>query len=93
MLKIGKEWFFEEGGNCGVVGEIVYDRETYHSPRYIFPAGYESTKMYQSTQEPMKKVVYRNYILDGGDTPVVSGFFRVRAVDFCFSLEVGSVFG
>lgn len=59
------------------IGKIVYDREAYHSQRYIWPVGFESKKEYISMQDPKKRTIYTNRILDGGDLPI----FEVTAED------------
>jgi len=59
------------------IGKVVYDREAYHSQRYIWPVGFVSKKEYISMQDPKKRTIYTNRILDGGDTPI----FEVTAED------------
>jgi len=59
------------------IGKVIYDRESYHSQRYIWPVGFESQKEYISMQDPKKRTIYTNRILDGGDNPL----FVVTAED------------
>jgi len=59
------------------IGKVIYDREAYHSQRYIWPVGFESQKEYISMQDPKKRTIYTNRILDGGETPI----FEVTAED------------
>jgi len=59
------------------IGKIVYERDAYHSQRYIWPVGFESKKEYISMQDPKKRTIYTNRILDGGDVPI----FEVTAED------------
>jgi len=42
------------------------------SQRYIWPVGFESQKEYISMQDPKKRTIYTNRILDGGETPIVN---------------------
>lgn len=68
--------------NVGIVtiealGEIVFDRPTYHNRRYILPVGFHSTRTYLSTVDPNASTVYHSKILDGGAAPV----FQVTADD------------
>jgi hypothetical protein len=56
------------------LGHIVTDRLGFHCERYIFPAGFRSSRLHFSTLNPSEKVWYTSEILDaGGDIPV----FRV----------------
>ncbi|KAG7088086.1 hypothetical protein E1B28_012116 [Marasmius oreades] len=50
------------------LGEVCL-REHFHTERYIFPAGYQVTRRYLSTQDKNREVVYHCTILDGGDGP------------------------
>ncbi|ORX52972.1 hypothetical protein BCR36DRAFT_582374 [Piromyces finnis] len=59
------------------IGKIVHERDAYHSQRYIWPVGFESKKEYISMQDPKKRTIYTNRILDGGDVPI----FEVTAED------------
>jgi len=59
------------------IGKIVHERDAYHSQRYIWPVGFESKKEYISMQDPKKRTMYTNRILDGGDVPI----FEVTAED------------
>lgn len=60
------------------LGHIVTDRSGFHSERYIYPAGFKSSRMYASTLDPSKKVRYTCEILDTGEaTPL----FRVTMDD------------
>ncbi|CAG8577846.1 2237_t:CDS:2, partial [Paraglomus occultum] len=51
---------------------IVWDREAYHTNRYIFPVGFMSKKQYLSAVDVTKRTTYTSEILDGGDTPIVT---------------------
>jgi len=59
------------------IGKVIYDREAYHTSRYIWPVGFESKKEYMSMLDPKKRTVYTNRILDGGENPI----FEVTAED------------
>ncbi|CAO3662382.1 unnamed protein product [Umbelopsis vinacea] len=52
------------------IGSIVWDREGYHNPRYIWPVGFKSKKYLPSLSSPSKKIGYISEILDGGSNPV-----------------------
>ncbi|XP_076062738.1 transforming growth factor beta regulator 1 [Oratosquilla oratoria] len=51
------------------LGEIVSDREAYHTEHHIFPVGFCSSRTYASLSDPMKPVLYTCKILDGGNVP------------------------
>ncbi|KAI8870485.1 FYRC-domain-containing protein, partial [Ramicandelaber brevisporus] len=59
------------------LGEVVFDRPSYHSDRYIYPAGYSIQRLFGSMITPDKHVLYTCTILDGGNQPL----FRVVAED------------
>ncbi|CAH1761764.1 16643_t:CDS:10 [Entrophospora sp. SA101] len=59
------------------IGEIVWDREAYHTNRYIFPVGFMSKKQYLSAVDVTRRTTYTSEILDGGDTPI----FQITAED------------
>lgn len=59
------------------IGEVVYNREKYHSTSYIYPVGYQIEKEYTSIENPSKNTIYRSSILDGGESPL----FRVECLD------------
>ncbi|KAG9307422.1 hypothetical protein G9A89_017252 [Geosiphon pyriformis] len=59
------------------IGNIVWDREAYHTNRYIFPVGFMSRKQYLSAVDVTRKTTYTSEILDGGDNPI----FQVTAED------------
>ncbi|KAL1917769.1 uncharacterized protein VTP21DRAFT_3603 [Calcarisporiella thermophila] len=51
------------------LGHIVYDRDTFHSARYLWPVGFRVSRPYMSTLDPDKQVIYHCEIVDGGDAP------------------------
>jgi chromodomain-helicase-DNA-binding protein 7 len=60
------------------LGHIVTDRPGFHNERYIFPAGFKSSRLCFSTIDPTEKVRYTSEILDtGGEQPL----FRVTMDD------------
>ncbi|CAG8438998.1 8343_t:CDS:10 [Ambispora gerdemannii] len=59
------------------IGHIVWDREAYHTNRYIFPVGFMSKKQYLSAVDVTRRTTYTSEILDGGDNPI----FQVTAED------------
>lgn len=56
------------------IGTIVYDRPLFHNQRYIYPAGFKSSKMFTSVINPSQKANYINEIIDTGKPSPV---FRV----------------
>jgi N6-adenosine-specific RNA methylase IME4 len=68
------------------LGTVEYERNQYHTYRYIYPIGYKSKRVYTSYINPKVTTTYINEILDGGDKPL----FRVTAKDdpnSCFSAD------
>jgi chromodomain-helicase-DNA-binding protein 7 len=60
------------------MGNVVYDREGFHCPRYVYPDGYLAERMYASVSNPDERVWYTCKIMDrGGDQPI----FRVELRD------------
>lgn len=51
------------------LGEIVYDRDSFHNERYIWPVGYKVSRLYGSMLDPEKQTTYVCRITDGGDGP------------------------
>lgn len=51
------------------LGEIVYDRKTFHNERYLWPVGYTVQRSYQSTVHSDKSTIYKCSIIDGGTIP------------------------
>lgn len=51
-------------------GCIVADRPAFHNKRYIWPAGYHSSRPYMSAIDPEAQTVYHNRIMDGGIGPL-----------------------
>lgn len=59
------------------LGNIVHDRESYHTCNYIYPVGYVCEREYFSIANPEKFATYRSSIVDGGTLPI----FRVECLD------------
>ncbi|XRB03887.1 transforming growth factor beta regulator [Pycnococcus provasolii] len=59
------------------LGEIVWERDSFHNERHIFPVGYKSSREFASRVDPNGRTYYDSEILDGGDTPL----FRVTPRD------------
>lgn len=59
------------------LGRIIQNKPAFHNDRYIFPAGFKSSRQYFSTVNPDQKVLYYSEIIDGGDAPE----FKVTAED------------
>jgi len=52
------------------LGKVVYDRDTFHNERYIFPVGYTLTRRYFSMVKSDEYVNYRCVVKDGGKAPI-----------------------
>lgn len=52
------------------LGEVVFDRQEFHSEDAIYPVGYVSTRIYGSLKNPTVKCVYTCKISDDGETPI-----------------------
>ncbi|CAG8749801.1 32765_t:CDS:10 [Gigaspora margarita] len=61
-----------KGTNEVTIYRIVWDKEAYHTNRYIFPVGFMSKKQYLSAVDVTRRTTYTSEILDGGDTPIVT---------------------
>ncbi|KAK4319949.1 hypothetical protein Pmani_009151 [Petrolisthes manimaculis] len=51
------------------LGEIISDRDSYHTEHCIFPVGFCSSRMFASLRDPLRPVLYTCKIVDGGLTP------------------------
>ncbi|KAJ3044284.1 hypothetical protein HDV00_002604 [Rhizophlyctis rosea] len=51
------------------LGEVVYDRKTFHTDRYIYPVGYRASRPYHSTVDPDATTNYMCSVTDGGEGP------------------------
>jgi chromodomain-helicase-DNA-binding protein 7 len=60
------------------LGHIVTDRPGFHSDRYIYPAGFKSSRLYFSTIEASRRVWYTSEIVDTG---AKGSLFRVTMND------------
>ena len=60
------------------LGHIVSDRSGFHTRRYIYPAGFKSTRLYASTLDTNVRVRYNCEIIDNGDAVPL---FRVSMED------------
>lgn len=52
------------------LGKIVWERTSFHSERYIWPVGFESTRTYPSMIDPSRRCLYVCRIVDGGEAPI-----------------------
>ncbi|KAK9728387.1 hypothetical protein K7432_001101 [Basidiobolus ranarum] len=59
------------------IGRVIWEKEAYHTPRYIWPVGFHSEKLYTSMLDGNKKTIYVSEILEGEEAPV----FQVTAED------------
>jgi len=50
------------------LGHIVTDRSGFHTERYIYPAGFKSSRLYASTLDPTHRVRYNCEIIDVGES-------------------------
>jgi chromodomain-helicase-DNA-binding protein 7 len=58
-------------GHLISLGTIVTDRPSFHSERYIYPAGFKTSRLYTSPLNANEKMLWFSEILDeGGDSPV-----------------------
>ncbi|CAG8508880.1 8744_t:CDS:2 [Paraglomus occultum] len=51
------------------LGTVVWDRNTFHNERYIWPVGYAVKRMYNSMINPDAQTMYTCKIEDGGESP------------------------
>jgi hypothetical protein len=54
------------------LGQIVFDRDTFHNERYIWPVGYTVKRPYASMRYPDRQTIYTCTVRDGIDGPKVS---------------------
>ncbi|KAJ2508454.1 hypothetical protein H4217_008554 [Coemansia sp. RSA 1939] len=60
------------------LGHIIWDPDTYHTTRYIWPPGFRSTRVYPSIKGNDARCIYTSEILEGdGEMPI----FQVTASD------------
>eukprot|EP01134_Creolimax_fragrantissima_P008278 CFRG8278T1 len=59
------------------LGNVEYDREGYHSERYIWPIGFTSNRLGNSYLDVDRRVIYTCTIVDGGAAPL----FEIKAED------------
>ncbi|KAJ1941956.1 hypothetical protein FBU59_003351 [Linderina macrospora] len=59
------------------LGKVVWDREAYHTVRYIWTVGFRSTRVCPSMKDGNSRCLYTSEILDGGELPI----FQVTAAD------------
>ncbi|KAJ3385362.1 transforming growth factor beta regulator 1 [Lobulomyces angularis] len=52
------------------IGTIIHDRDSFHTPRFIWPANFHSQKLYHSFTNPDQKCIYDMFILDEGENPI-----------------------
>ncbi|XP_055682220.1 transforming growth factor beta regulator 1 [Lutzomyia longipalpis] len=52
------------------LGEIIFDRQGFHTEQWIYPVGYTAMRIYGSIRDPRKKTIYTCKILDGGTAPI-----------------------
>jgi hypothetical protein len=51
------------------LGEVVFDRNAYHTQDFIFPVGFCSSRSYASMKNPKQRCVYKCKITDNGECP------------------------
>ncbi|KAJ2452454.1 hypothetical protein GGF42_004025 [Coemansia sp. RSA 2424] len=59
------------------LGRVIWDRDAYHTSRYIWTPGFKSTRVYPSLLTNDARCLYTSEILEGSDGPV----FQVTAED------------
>jgi superfamily II DNA or RNA helicase len=52
------------------LGTIVFDRDTFHNEKYIWPVGFKSVRDYMSTITPEGRCKYTCEIVDDGERPL-----------------------
>lgn len=72
------------------IGEIVYDREGFHSERYIYPAGYKSKKLFASAKNPNDKAYWISEIVDNGGPKPVFKVYMESDPSICFKADTPS---
>ena len=55
------------------LGEVLPDSSSFHSERFIYPAGFHSTRMYGSMKDPKKRCTYTCKIINSDGDAKVSG--------------------
>lgn len=55
---------------------------TQHTPRYIFPVGFKSQRVFTSFVNPDAKTLYTCEIVERGEAPLVCDFARVMLTEF-----------
>jgi hypothetical protein len=66
-----------QGADVQSLGRIVFDRPSYHSPKYLWPVGYRSVRRMADWNDPAGSVLYTSEIVDNGAAPL----FRVAHPD------------
>ncbi|KAJ2468958.1 hypothetical protein GGI02_003537 [Coemansia sp. RSA 2322] len=59
------------------LGHIVWDRDAYHTSRYIWTPGFKSSRFFPSLRADNSRCTYTSEIIDDGDMPI----FQVTAED------------
>ncbi|KAJ2451276.1 hypothetical protein EV183_003730 [Coemansia sp. RSA 2336] len=59
------------------LGRVVWDRDTFHNERYIWPVGYTVQREYYSMVDPHNDVIYTCWVSEGKDAPL----FHIEAED------------
>jgi len=54
------------------LGTIVWDNPAFHNSRYIYPVGFETTRVYASAKNPNKNATYTCRIKNVDGSPRVS---------------------
>ncbi len=52
--------------NVHSLGNIVYDRPSWHSDKYLYPAGFKTSRAYASLTQPEGRCLYYSEIVDDG---------------------------
>ncbi|KAJ1860966.1 hypothetical protein LPJ78_005605 [Coemansia sp. RSA 989] len=59
------------------LGRVIWDRDTFHNERYIWPVGYTVQREYYSMVDPHNDVIYTCWVSEGKDAPL----FHIEAED------------
>lgn len=85
---IGRPVFPIELGNLTIhsLGEVIFDRNEFHSEDAIYPVGYVSTRIYGNLKDPSSKCIYTCKISDSNGMP------RYEKSTHCFLFSISNVF-
>lgn len=82
---------FEVGGGLTIhnLGRVVWDRDSWHTPKYIATAGFKSSRLCPSLSNPKQLCRYYTEILDEGRVRQIMLFGTV-VIDHLMTFTIGS---